>query len=274
MIRKVNVLGFNSYVREAHPKEYERNLREYANYSNWLDPKFLKLGHVYKTTNYDKFTKVLVLDGFKPVLNDSLKLTYTYLVHFSSYKEYETEEDNIGWVTLDQAYKLMLEDITGTKDVFGKIIEPVEVKEQPYCEYDHRIVLEDESKIEILFTKFQHHSYIDYSSERNEKYNRHNCSLRYKRYVYEMIDGEWTKVYTSHKNTIRLAADNNMGWCHDTGIDSLYNSKYDGCFKKLRECKKKFLGVESLAKCPVLFDDIKTLSTEMFVPYPIVNSEW
>jgi len=272
MIRKVNVLGFNQYIKEAHPKEYERNLAEYANYSNWLDSKFLKLGHVYRINNYDRFTKVLVLDGFKSVLNDSLKLTYTYLVHFSYHKEYADKSEVLGWVTLDQAYKMMLEDITGTKDAFGNTIEPIEVKEQPYCKYNYRVVSQDDNKMEIIFTEFNYSSYEDWKDKK--KYNRRHCDLVYKKYLYEMEDGEWTKTYTSSKNKIRLAADNSMGWCHDTNVAAYGRSKYDGCFKNLRECKKKFLGVESLTKCSVLFDDIKTLSTDMFVPYPVKKSEW
>lgn len=271
MIKKINVLGFNEYIKEAHPAEYERNLKEYENYSNWLNSDFLKLGHVYRTDDYSRFIRVFVLDGFKPIIKDnSYELIYDYLVHFSNYKEYD-DYDAPGWVTLDQAYKMMLLDLTGTKDSFGKIINREEVKEMPYCEHEYRIVSQTEEKMEILYSCFEHHSYIDYNRD-HKKYNRHFCTLTYKKYVYEKEDGKWIKEYDSCKNKIRLAAANYMGWCHDTDI--CHTERYDGCWKNLRELKMKYLGVRSLAKLPILFDDVKTLSIKNFIPYPIKTKEW
>lgn len=270
-MRKVNVLGFNEYVKQAHPKEYDRNLLEYQNYSNWLDPKFLKLGHVYKTSSPFKNPYVYVLDGFQPIINDSYKLTYTYLVHFSSYKEYN--DDGCGWVSLDDAYKMMLVDITGTKDAFGNVIKKEDVKVMPRCNYTYHILNKDKKNMEVLVARFEHRSYIDYSYSNKKHYNRHICGLEYKKYDYVMEDGEWTKEYSTSWNKIRLAADNTMGWCHDTDSRA-FNSRYDGRMDNLRSCKMKYLGVKSLAKYPMLFDDINTLSTDMFVPYPIKSTEW
>lgn len=266
MIKKINILGFNEYIKEAHPTEYERNLKEYQNYSNWLNSDFLKLGHVYRADNYSKYIRLFVLDGFKPVIkNNSYELTYDYLVHFSNYKGHD-DYDAPGWITLDQAYKMMLLDLTGTKDSFGNTITEVKVDSIPYCEYEYRIVSQNNGKMEILYTCFEHHSYIDYNSS-HQKYNRHFCNLVYKKYVYEKENGKWIETYSSGKNKIRLAAANYMGWCHDTSI--CHNNRYDGCWKNLREVKTKYLGVQSLANLPILFDDIKTLSIKNFVPYPI-----
>lgn len=274
-MKKVNILGFNEYVKQSHPEEFDVFLKEYANYNNWLNQTFLQLGHVYKTNNYSRKERVFVLNGFKPILDvDSYKFSRTYLVHFSNYKkDCYGENDEPGWINLDQAYKMMLVDITNEKDAFGNVIKKVDCDNNLYCEHQFRVLKRTDDELEVIYTNFKHHSYIDRSYSDKKYYNRHFCDIVYQKFSYEKDEsGDWVRSISTYKNQIRLAADNSMGWCHDSDISG--RNRYDGCFKNLRECKKKFLGVESLAKLPILFNYINTLSTDMFVPYPIKSTEW
>lgn len=264
------LLGLINYTRLSHPEFYDQILNEYANYINWLSSTFLRPGHVYKKVSKSGKVTLYTLDDFKPALNEkSLKLTYTYIVHLSIYKsddEYETGN----WYTLDELYKMMLEDVTpkyGVQDIPDSVP----------CKFNWRILSETKNELKIIRTNYYHHSHIDYHYyDEKTPYNRHFCECEYKLYIYKLVDGEWENTYKSYPKKFRLAADNSMGWCHDTATDrnSLLLGKYDGCWKNLREAKREFLGVDSLANCKTLFDDINFLDTYMFTPYPIKENKW
>lgn len=274
---RMNTLGLLEYTKESHPDFYCKILKEYNNYSNWLSSTFLTLGHIYRRINSKSRSILYVLDGFKPVLNTkSLKLSYTYIVHLSLYnREYcNYEEDK--WYTLDKVYEMLLEDVTheyGVQETLNTIP----------CDINFRILSQTDNELNIIKTKFHHHSHNDYRYDNKigrivDIYNRHFCTCEYTIYTYDLVDGEWERKSSTYQNKIRLAADNTQGWCHDTDINGAecFSSwgHYDGTWKNLRDVKKKFFGIESLAKCKTLFDDIDFLKTDMFLPYPIIENKW
>lgn len=267
---KMGVLGLAEYTRQSHPEFYSQILKEYANYNNWISSTFLKPGHVYKKVSNSGKVTLYVLDDFKPALNEnSLKLTYTYIIHLSIYDSNDEDEEGM-WCTLEELYEMLLEDVTpkyGVQDIPDSVP----------CKFNWRILSETTDELKIIRTNYYHHSYIDYhyDAERTP-YNRHFCVCEYRLYTYKLVDGEWENAHKSYINKFRLAADNTMGWCHDTGSTdrSLISGRYNGCWKNLREAKRKFLGVESLAHCKQLFGDISFLDTYMFTPYPIKENKW
>lgn len=269
-MKKVNCLGFIEYIKQSNPTAYDKYLKQYTNYCNWLYNDFLVLGHVYKV----QYSTFYVLDSFKPVLNDNSKeLSYTFLLYFSPYNKSIKDIDSIGWVTLDQAYKMMLVDVTNTKDTSDNIISPVDCDNNVYCPYQYKILEKTDDYIEIIYTKFCHNSYVDFKWSDHTYYNRHFCDMIYRKYTYIKNDeGKYVRDYSTCLNKIRLAATNELGWCHDSDITG--RNEYNGCFKNLRECKKKFIGVDTLNRLDDLFEDVNKLSIKGFVPYPINESEW
>lgn len=276
---RMNTLGLLEYTKQSHSDFYHKILKEYNNYNNWLSSTFLSLGHIYRRINSKGRSVLYVLDAFKPILDaNSLKLSYTYLIHLSIYNREDCNYEEDKWYTLDKVYEMLLEDVTPK---YGM----QQVSNAMPCDINFRILPQvDNNEMNVIKTRFHHHSNSDYRYD-NEKgrivgtYNRHYCTCEYTIYTYELVDGEWQRRCSTYLNKIRLAADNTQGWCHDTdinGVDCFSTwGHYDGCWKNLRDVKKKFFEIESLAKCETLFDDIDFLKTDMFMPYPIVeNKSW
>lgn len=280
-----NVLGFNEYIKKAHSTEFASYEKEYQNYSNWLSPNFIQVGHIYMTNKpTSNRTHYYAVDGEKVVLADMTNetvLKFDTIYHISEYDPYARElmsnytnvESNDKWVTKEDLYKMFLTDITNTKyPITGATLYPIEENKNLKCPYNYRLLNVDDNMIEVLYTKFTHNSYEDWNSSTNKTYNNHYCNVEWKKYVFEYVKGTFNLVSVTPLDRIRLAADQ-KSWCVDLDINK--TNKYKGSWSSLRELKKEWFGKESFEKCRNLFtwfvfqDLLESCTFKEFIPFPI-----
>lgn len=280
-----NVLGFNEYIKAAHPIDFASYQKEYENYSNWLSPNFIKVGHIYMTNiPISNRTYYYAIDGKKVVLADmkgETELKFDTLYHISEYDPYSRElksnfintESDDRWVTKEALYKMFLVDVTNTEyPITGAMLYPIEENKNLKCPYNYRLLNVDGNMIEVLYTKFTHNSYEEWNSSTNKIYNKHNCDVYWKKYVFEYVKGTFKLVSVTPLDKIRLAADQ-KSWCVDLDINK--DNKYKGSWSSLRKLKKEWFGVESFRKCRDLFiwfvfqDLFDSCNFKEFIPFPI-----
>lgn len=257
-------LTLYQYLVQMRPDIINIVKPEYQNYRNWTSPStFLKFGHSYKINKIYK-NEVWILDdydvhlyvGHKKLHHPGIVLHFTKIEFDRSWRGFNDDEYDEKWITPQECYQLMMEDVT--KEVKQVELGTHKYKVQWFWHPEHfkkdSDSWRDAMAIEFHYSKTKGMYYDDAP-------NRFFCNIYYKNGQYDEETDEM--ICPSGWNNLRLGADNTC-WCIDIGCSSktgFGDGRYQGRFT-LREAKKQYLGLRSLNELKPIFTELPPFTDE------------